>query len=64
VGEGEGERWITSIYKEKEGEGKKMAVMCEECKCSIYLEEQADGTKKYGGCENECTCCNTEGEGK
>ena len=49
---------------EKESEGKQVAVMCEECKCSIYLEEQADGTKKYGGCENECTCCNTEGEGK
>jgi hypothetical protein len=37
-----------------------MAIMCEECKCSIYLEEQADGTKEYGGCENECSCCNPE----
>ncbi len=39
-----------------------MAVMCEECKCSIYLEEQPDGTKKYGSCENGCPCCNKEGE--
>ena len=35
-----------------------MAVMCETCKCSIYLETQADGTRAYGGCENECVCCN------
>ena len=35
-----------------------MAMMCEECKCSIYLEEQADGSKTYGGCENDCPCCN------
>jgi hypothetical protein len=37
-----------------------MAIMCEECKCSIYLEEQEDGTKEYGGCENNCPCCNKE----
>lgn len=35
-----------------------MAVMCETCKCSIYLETQEDGTRAYGGCENECVCCN------
>jgi len=35
-----------------------MAVMCETCKCSIYLETQTDGTRAYGGCENECVCCN------
>ena len=35
-----------------------MAIMCDECKCSIYLETNADGTKQYGGCENECACCN------
>ena len=35
-----------------------MAVMCETCKCSIYLETQPDGTRAYGGCENECVCCN------
>lgn len=35
-----------------------MAVMCETCKCSIYLEEQADGSMEYGGCENNCPCCN------
>jgi hypothetical protein len=35
-----------------------MAVMCETCKCSIYLETQPDGTRAYGGCENECECCN------
>ena len=37
-----------------------MAIMCEACKCSIYLEEQPDGTKKYGACENDCACCNGE----
>lgn len=35
-----------------------MAVMCEECKCSIYLEDQPDGTREYGGCESGCPCCN------
>jgi len=35
-----------------------MAVMCETCKCSIYLEDKPDGTRDYGGCENECECCN------
>ena len=35
-----------------------MAMMCEECKCSIYLEDKPDGTRSYGGCENECPCCN------
>ena len=35
-----------------------MAVMCETCKCSIYLEDKPDGTRAYGGCENECVCCN------
>ena len=35
-----------------------MAMMCETCKCSIYLEDQPDGTRAYGGCENECECCN------
>jgi hypothetical protein len=35
-----------------------MAVMCEECKCSIHLETQADGSRAYGGCENKCPCCN------
>ena len=35
-----------------------MAMMCETCKCSIYLEDKADGTRAYGGCENECVCCN------
>lgn len=34
-----------------------MAMMCETCKCSIYLEDQPDGTRAYGGCENECDCC-------
>ena len=38
-----------------------MAIMCEVCKCSIYLEEQPDGTKEYGACENDCSCCNGEG---
>jgi len=41
-----------------------MAVMCEVCKCSIYLEEQTDGTMEYGGCENECPCCNEDIAGK
>ena len=31
--------------------------MCEECKCSIYLEIQPDGTREYGACENNCDCC-------
>lgn len=35
-----------------------MAIMCEECKCSIYLEEQPDGSMEYGGCESGCDCCN------
>jgi hypothetical protein len=35
-----------------------MAMMCETCKCSIYLEDKTDGTRAYGGCENECVCCN------
>ena len=35
-----------------------MAVMCEECKCSISLDDKPDGTRVYGGCENECKCCN------
>ena len=35
-----------------------MAVMCETCKCSIYLEDKADGTRDYGGCESGCACCN------
>lgn len=37
-----------------------MAVMCEECKCSIYLEDKADGSREYGGCDNGCECCNGE----
>jgi hypothetical protein len=32
-----------------------MAIMCEECKCSIYLD---DNTGDYGGCESGCPCCN------
>jgi hypothetical protein len=32
-----------------------MPVMCETCKCSIYL---IDGTRDYGGCESGCPCCN------
>lgn len=35
-----------------------MAAMCEECKCTIYLEAQPDGSKEFGGCENNCPCCN------
>ena len=31
-----------------------MALMCEECKCSTYLNEE---TGMYS-CENECPCCN------
>ena len=31
-----------------------MAMMCEECKCSTYLDEE---TGMYS-CENECPCCN------
>ena len=31
-----------------------MAMMCEECKCSTYLNED---TGMYS-CENECPCCN------
>ena len=31
-----------------------MALMCEECKCSTYLNEE---TGMYS-CENECACCN------
>ena len=41
-----------------------MAIMCEVCKCSIYLEEQPDGTREYGGCENECPCCSEDIAGK
>ena len=37
-----------------------MAIMCEECKCSIYLEKQEDGTMEYGACENGCSCCSGE----
>jgi Zn-finger protein len=35
-----------------------MAVMCEVCKCSIYLEDMPDGSREYGGCESGCECCN------
>jgi len=35
-----------------------MAMMCETCKCSIYLEDKPDGTRDYGGCESGCECCN------
>jgi|CryBogDrversion2_10_1035300.scaffolds.fasta_scaffold07319_2 hypothetical protein len=35
-----------------------MPVMCEECKCSIVLEDKPDGTRDYGGCGNGCPCCN------
>lgn len=35
-----------------------MAVMCEMCKCSIYLEDMPDGSREYGGCESGCECCN------
>ena len=38
--------------------------MCETCKCSIYLEEQTDGTMEYGGCESGCACCNEDIAGK
>jgi hypothetical protein len=31
-----------------------MAMMCEECKCSTYLNDE---TGMYS-CENECPCCN------
>jgi len=31
-----------------------MAMMCEECKCSTYLNEETD----MYSCENECPCCN------
>lgn len=41
-----------------------MAVMCETCKCSIYLEDQPDGTREYGGCESGCPCCNEDVAGK
>lgn len=37
-----------------------MSVMCEECKCTLYIEDKPDGTRDYGGCENGCTCCNDE----
>lgn len=37
-----------------------MPIMCEECKCSIYLEDKPDGTRDYGGCENGCACCNQD----
>lgn len=39
-----------------------MPVMCEECKCSIYIEDKPDGTRDYGGCDNGCSCCSTEGD--
>ena len=35
-----------------------MPIMCEECKCSIWLEDKPNGTREYGGCENGCSCCN------
>jgi hypothetical protein len=38
-----------------------MPVMCETCKCSIYL---IDGTRDYGGCESGCPCCNEDIGGK
>ena len=38
-----------------------MAIMCEVCKCSIYLEKQLDGSMEYGGCESGCSCCSGEG---
>lgn len=31
-----------------------MAMMCEECKCSTYYNEELN---QYS-CENECPCCN------
>jgi hypothetical protein len=31
-----------------------MAMMCEECKCSTYYNEETD----MYSCENECPCCN------
>lgn len=37
-----------------------MPVMCEECKCSIWLENNPDGTRTYGGCDNGCSCCNDD----
>ena len=30
-----------------------MAIMCEECKCSIYKNDAGE----YGACENSCACC-------
>lgn len=35
-----------------------MPAMCEECKCSVWLEYKLDGTREYGGCDNGCECCN------
>lgn len=41
-----------------------MSIMCEECKCSIHLENQPDGSREYGGCDNGCQCCNRETNNK
>jgi hypothetical protein len=35
-----------------------MPIMCEDCKCSIWLEDKPNGTREYGGCDNGCSCCN------